>query len=182
MEEQGDDDLLRFDPRALSTGVADRYQIVPLRLEDPMVNVTRALVDSREFPHLRFASGSAPMIDGVKVTITIPFTGGVELWQLEPSRTSTAQITAEVGLHQIVVSKNWHDMPTTEVTRTWVDEVMNELHQCVAWQSGDINEYNQSLEPAAFASIEKRRKSLLAINALQRSLPFRMATRGMMPL
>jgi hypothetical protein len=177
--------LLSFVPATLAKGIAQRYTLAPIVIADAAkrADVRETRVDARMFANRVVFDESRPVcVDGTKVTLSLPFTGTVDLLSLQPGTWDGSHPQGAVAGNELIFERAWLDTPAGPEVEAWVSQTIGDLRKHTGWQEQQIRSHNESLETAAIQAINSRRSSLLAKRNLQASLPFNMTMRPDAPL
>ncbi len=148
--------------------VNDLY-IAPLELHEDRAEMAQQEVrvdvrhDSSRNP---FGDSGAIMVPGIKVTISIPYTGDPSLWKLKPNHWKSfaphADISSPnwdgVGSLDIVIQQR-ADAPQQQI-KSHRDEVLEGVRFYIASQLSQVEGHNQSLDVNVRKLVEARRERL----------------------
>lgn len=149
--------------------VAAEMSVTPLQVDfdraKPSVEETTVDV-SHEFDYGFPRGGRAP---GLEVTKTIPFTGERQLWQLKTNPYNMNPPRGEVHHGEVRIGLT---VPTNqaESAKTYLDDTIKNIKECLQRQEAQIARHNAGLEQAALQFIRARRSRVGAATDLLKKL------------
>ena len=172
--------------RLLNTSVDDLcdYFEEKYRFDVPVLHEDRIVVDQMETPvdvsqdpTRHILDRSQPFyISGTTVEITIPFTGEMEAFGIQPTNFMSTLPRGNVWRDSVVLNITGIDMEPENV-RSHIDRTISEITQHLGWLQNDAASFNERIHQLARGRIEARREKLLADQNLVSSLGFRLKER-----
>jgi hypothetical protein len=96
-------------------------------------------------------------IAGYRTVVHVPFTGEKDVFALQPSTYTLNPPSAEVHKGELrMVVEYPHDRPAN--IKALTDQLVKSVEEHLVWASGDIEQFNRSLEPRARQAIHARRE------------------------
>lgn len=142
--------------------VVDRHRLEPLALhEDRMVRDQEEIqIDVAGWPG-RYTIGEGPCpIPGVRVILSVPFSGAPVLWHLRPTTCSSVLPFGKINgrVLEIVVESPLDE--SLERIKARFDENLASIKRHIEWQRGTIVQFNSGLPQAVRSAIDARRMRL----------------------
>ncbi|HDY67119.1 MAG TPA: hypothetical protein ENH85_04925 [Candidatus Scalindua sp.] len=114
----------------------------------------------------RFYSEHVP---GLKITVTVPFTGNPLLWRCQPSTFTSLRPHANIltygrgehnGYLKIVIERPSDTLGDAQEIKNSIDGSLKNINNYLGYVRNDVEKHNQDLERIIRQSIEARRKRL----------------------
>lgn len=125
-------------------------------------------------------------VPGMRITISIPFTGTSQLWLFRPHsfwqvypRGNILSDTDEDGLFQVVVEQPTNYLP--DHTEKILKNTLSELKQCLDYQRCEIERRNAELPNKIREAIRERRRRLQVHEGIAKSLNIPLKRRDGVP-
>lgn len=162
--------VIRAVPDAeLAEQLLDELRIAPLRLELSGQHMRREDIEvdvTGDPMRMGFPDGRRLIVPGVRVTVSIPYSGDAQLWRLQPSEYRMAAPRGFLhlehgkpqGVLELVVEKP-ADIPT-EQFKVKLDQKMDDIQFFIASQERDLARFDETLRQAIAAALAARRSLL----------------------
>ena len=162
---------------------SSQVRVEPLEIhKDRMTrSQTETKIDVTGWPN-RFTCGEGPCyVPGVRVVISLPYTGDSTLWCLRPNTFSTMPPSGVVsgGCLQMTFEHPL-DEPLDKIKQR-LDENLRYVREHVSWQRPTVDSFNNGLAASAKAAVEARRSRLAKHDALADILNIPLARSGNAP-
>lgn len=164
------DQFLSSDDAALVEHVYSELQILPVELYDDQKEMdsaeTKVDVSHDSMRAIRSRSGPC-YVPGLKITVSIPYSGDPELWRCQPSSFTSAppigairQPNSEgIGYLDIVFERPSDALDQARL-KADLDREINEIKKYLGWINRDVEQGNQALRGHIKQHIDNRRKRL----------------------
>lgn len=141
-------------------GIAAELKVVPLDVDfdNPVKDVKSARIRVRDF-------GREIETDGVRATISFPFSGIGDLFWLKPNSYSTVLPHGEVSGGRVTVGFHGPNVP--ETVKAEVERQISLLRQYLDNQRHQIEAHNQSLWQQVLPYIQQRKLALEGLDQLK---------------
>jgi hypothetical protein len=160
------------DDEALVEHVYSKREVFPLELHvDAMeVDQKETQVDVRhDFNRAIFDKSRPCMIPGLRLTVSIPFTGEAELWKCKPSTSTMNPPRAVVhssdrgsdsGHIDIVLTRPSDTLGDGQALRGEIDKTIESIQQYLGWSRSNIESHNRELKQHIQRCVVDRRARL----------------------
>jgi len=164
------DQFLSSDAAVLIDHVYSELEILPLELYDDQkeMDTAETKVDVSHDPMRFIRSRSGPFyVPGLKVTVSIPYSGDPELWRCQPSTFTTAPPRGAmrkpnsdgIGYLDIIIERP-SDALDQDRLKSDLDREINEIKKYLGWINKDVEQGNQDLLRHIKQHIENRKERL----------------------
>ena len=173
------DTLLNTPPSDLASYLAEKYQILPLRLFEEGITADQAeiKVDVSRDPNRHFSDPSRPFyIPGTVLSVHIPFEGEAELFYARPSRYTDIPPRAVVQSDHLEIAYRTIEHDEAKAKQE-IDSLLGKIKSYLTWIASDLSPFNASLLQEATPIIDRRKQRLLKDRGLVASLGFPLRAR-----
>jgi hypothetical protein len=142
--------------------VVGEVQIDPIALyEDRMVRDQQEIkIDVTGWPG-RYTRGDGPcLVAGIRVIISVPFTGDSTLWRLRPSSFTSILPFGEVRANQLAMVFELPADQSVEQIKKELDDNLTGIRRYLNWQQESIDSFNNSLPRLSRTVVEARKTRL----------------------
>lgn len=168
--------LLDATPEALVDELLERFQVEPLRLNDPTSEVVGLTVEQPD------GWGERGPVEGTLLRLRVPFTGEPPLLRLRPSDCTGPVPRGQVDRQALVLEQWWPQAPSGEEMTRWGNGELRSLRHWIACQEPMITNFNASLRADLRKLVGQRRDLELRRRHLQAALPYGIHRRDDAPL
>ncbi|MFI2208171.1 hypothetical protein [Streptomyces sp. NPDC020141] len=153
--------------------LGQRFLLEPLVLDRERIT---ALPVKEDFAVVR-QFGEESRIRQTLVSISVPFAGNPELFELQPSTHTYSPPAAMVGGNELTVEWMGPLNSDAQQIRENLDRQLNEIQRWIDWSSAQVRAYNQAARQKMINEIQARKARLLANRNIQGALGFPMRER-----
>jgi hypothetical protein len=158
------EDFLRTDVDKLVASFIRNANIESLSLDESAVRPVQRPTKIDVSQRFEYAwDGAGPlMVDGIEVSLYVPFKGDAQLLHLRPSRSTFSPPRGHVEGHEVRLScaATAHDANRIEME---LRRELESLKQYASWSRTDTVNHNATLVGIAQSAVEARRNRLLAM-------------------
>lgn len=156
------DQLLATPVEDLVEHIVSQMYVEPLQIyEEQMTrDQLETKIDVAGWPG-RFTRGDGPcLVPAIRVTVSLPFTGDVNLWRLRPNTwCSVVPHGTVTGDTVDMVFERPLDEPLEPIKKN-LEENLELIRKHIAWQKESIDQFNNGLANTVRSAVEARRQRL----------------------
>lgn len=148
------DDLIEF--------VVSKMSIEPLVIyEDRMTRRQSEIkIDVAGWPG-RYSFGEGPcLVPGIRVVVSLPYTGDSDLWNIRPSTFSTMPPFGDVTPTVVEMTFESPTDQSLERIKDRLDENLRGIQQYLSWQQASLSQFNAALASQVRTAVQARRSRL----------------------
>lgn len=148
--------------------------VEPIELDESAITPEQRTVKvdvSRRFDYAPAFGAGPVLIDGIEVTLRIPFRGDPQLFRLRPSHSTFSSPYGGVVDGSVVLSASGPP-PDASRIKTDLERAFESLKQHVGWSRSDVLFHNSALPAQAREAVEQRRQRLAALPDVASSFSF----------
>lgn len=153
----------------LSTPVEDLVEFVVAKMTiEPLViyeeKMTRRQseisIDVAGWPG-RYTFGEGPcLVPGIRVVVSLPYTGDSDLWTIRPSTFSAVPPFGEVTDNAVEMTFELPTDDSLERIKQRLDENLRGIRQYLTWQQTSVTQFNAALPSQVRTAVQARRSRL----------------------
>ena len=109
----------------------------------------------------RYTRGDGPcLVAGIRVIVSLPYTGDQALWDIQPNTISTGRPFGDVSPDVLEMKFECPTDQPLDTIKQRLDENIRLIKQYLAWQEASISDFNRNLAATVRSAVEARRKRL----------------------
>lgn len=168
--------LLHSDMDSLCEMFEQEYKLEAPKLDRQSISTKQeeAQVDVSRDPNRFIRDRSKPFyVDGIRVTLYVPYSGNKDLFKCSPSTFTTTLPRAHVGDKEVVV---YYELvsPNAQQVRTLFQRDLSEIEKHLSWVENDVSVYNEAIRSTIKARIEMRKQRISEVEGIATELGFKM--------
>lgn len=117
-----------------------------------------------------FAYEGEHTVEGVRITVRVPFTGDSGLLHCKPSTWSTTLVDGKIDGRTISAFLDRPGIPSSDEIKLWRTQWLGNLEKWVGFVNADVEGYNQRLPALVAQAVGQRRQQLGNLDQLRRDL------------
>jgi hypothetical protein len=168
----------------------DRFSITPVTVFPDRAKkaMNECQFETRDSFTYDIRNGGSIMVPGIAVTVSMPFTGEVELFHVTPNTMTLSSICADVtkpgsdgvGWLTYKFKFNQHNA-TPETIQREIDSAINFTVETINFQQGQLAQFEHELQQVIQSAISSRRSRLGGIHEIARLLDIPVTAKLGMP-
>lgn len=161
--------FLNTDDDTIVESIVSEMEVQPLELHEDAMKMEQeeTKVDaSHRIEYAIFGQGGPVMVPGLKITVSIPYTGDTGLWKLKPNRWRSTFPRANVrrpgadGIGYLDITISQPSNTSSEVYKKILESTLGDIRFYLDGQKAQIEQKNKELEGKVRGAVAARRARL----------------------
>ncbi len=147
------------DIESTADNLVSQFKIHPTKINPEKVNVTPTLKKRT----VKYNVDMRKQVEGAIIVYTIPFSGDVELFYVQPRQVGPRTVGVEIGNNNITfnVNPDYATLDLPEEKQIWIRQEAKKIIEFITNTLDQINKdcagFNESLKPFIIADIKRRK-------------------------